>query len=58
MAVANLLKLVILFIGFIGYLTGTQQPAAEVQSVRSLVQNHRDRRSIYLNSKAPILIGN
>ena len=58
MAVANLLKLAILFIGFIGYLTGSQQPEEEIQSVQSVIQNHRDRRSIYLNAKAPILIGN
>lgn len=58
MAVANLLKLAVLFIGFIGYLTGSQQPEEDVRSIQSIVQNHRDRRSIYLNAKAPILIGN
>lgn len=50
---ANLFKLAILFLGFIGYLTGTKQSSREL---RSIAHNHRDRRSIYLNSKAPILI--
>ncbi|XP_032782451.2 uncharacterized protein LOC116920343 [Daphnia magna] len=50
---AHLFKLAILFLGFIGYLTGTKQSSREL---RSIVHNHRDRRSIYLNSKAPILI--
>jgi len=55
MAVANLLKLAVLLIGFFGYLTGSQQPSEDASSV---VQNYRNKRSIYLNSKAPILIGN
>jgi hypothetical protein len=55
MAVANLLKLAVLLIGFFGYLTGSQQPS---EDARSVVHNYRNKRSIYLNSKAPILIGN
>jgi hypothetical protein len=55
MAVANLLKLAVLLIGFFGYLTGSQQPSEDAPSV---VHNYRNKRSIYLNSKAPILIGN
>lgn len=53
MTVVNLFKLGLFLIGFIGYLTGSQQTSDEVRSVT----NHRDKRSIYLNSKAPILIG-
>ena len=51
--VANPIKLVLLLIGFIGYLTGSQEPSEEVRSL----DHHRDKRSIYLNSKSPILIG-
>lgn len=55
MAVVNLLKLALLLVGYIGYLTtGTQQ--ASIGSDLTTVQ-HRDKRSIYLNAKAPILIG-
>ncbi|XP_057377799.1 uncharacterized protein LOC130699563 [Daphnia carinata] len=50
---AHLFKLAILFLGFIGYLTGTKQSSRDLQSI---THNHRDKRSIYLNAKAPILI--
>ncbi|XP_046647199.1 uncharacterized protein LOC124337161 isoform X1 [Daphnia pulicaria] len=53
MAVANLLKLAVLLIGFFGYLTGSQQPSEDAPSVP---HNYRNKRSIYLNSKAPVLI--
>ena len=53
MAAVNLFKLALLLVGFIGYLTGSQEMSEEIRSV----DHHRDKRNIYLNSKAPILIG-
>ncbi len=53
MAVVNLFKLALLLIGFIGYLTGSQETSEGTQSLA----HHRDKRNIYLNSKSPILIG-
>lgn len=55
MVIFNLIKLAFLLIAFVGYFTnaGRQTTSPQIQQVT----NHRDKRNIYLNAKAPILIG-
>lgn len=53
MGVVNLFKFAILCFGLIGYLTGSPRTSRETQSEIY----DREKRSIYLNAKAPILIG-
>jgi hypothetical protein len=55
--VVSVLKLVILFFGFMGYFIRAQQPSEEVHSIANN-NPYRDKRSIiYLNSRAPITVG-
>lgn len=49
----NLLKLMVLIAGLVGYVTLSQELASEGKGD----YNQRSKRNIYLNSKTPILIG-
>ena len=54
--VVNIIKLGILFIGIIGYFTRSQELGSN-KEIQQAEEHHREKRNIYLNSKAPILIG-
>jgi len=53
----SVLKLVMLFFGFMGYFIGAQQPSEGVHSIANNNPNWDKRSIIYLNGRAPIIVG-